>query len=380
MENNEQIQKILRKNYQDRLSSERKMKGLYTSIYVPQQQKNIQLLPIQNLFYGNTQNPPRLEILLDHIKKINDMENGAFFLGGNLFYYPAGNTEKKLSLACKYTDELSEILKEMDKNKILFAYNGVNETKFIDDRKLKYPIQTTKKLAKNLGIEDRYYADTKVELNFIFNNDFTNNEDKFLSALFTSVGPISSTTNAITNKLNLTSNSNIEKNLIVDTSSSKFSTKKRISCVSKIDVLTSENKEQYLISTAGYTDMPQLANSKKNTMYPINQRYIELKIEPKNEALYQKNAREINTIKDDKYNRSAICLTIGVNYDVTIDYELYRKLNDITFKNIMLQETIEKNVKRSIQEITRSQTRDVFLNQKNIELNSSGQQKNYIFE
>lgn len=339
----DQLKRIINKAYNLRLAEERKAKGLYSTITLPEGQRTLKLLPIQNLFYGNTQCPPRLEMLLKQIEIINDMEEGAFFLGGNLFYYPAGNTEEKTNYAHIFANDLSEVLRKADKNKILFMYNGVNETKFLDDRKLKWPIETSKIIAQNLGIEDRYYADTKVELSFVFNNDLTNFDKKFMTSLFTSVAPISATTNAIASKLTITSNSNIEKNLIVDTSSSRYYSKKRIINVSKTKSL-SEYREQTLISPAGYTDMPQIAPSQKNDKYNINQRYIELKIEEKNPALHQDSIRTTNTIKDDPYDRTATCLTIGVDYDNYIDFDLYRKLNDEMFKNIVLKEEIEKRI------------------------------------
>lgn len=339
----DQLKRIINKAYNLRLAEERKAKGLYSTITLPEGQKTLKLLPIQNLFYGNTQCPPRLEMLLKQIEIINDMEEGAFFLGGNLFYYPAGNTEEKTNYAQIFANDLSEVLRKADKNKILFMYNGVNETKFLDDRKLKWPIETSKIIAQNLGIEDRYYADTKVELSFVFNNELTNFDKKFMTSLFTSVAPISATTNAIASKLTITSNSNIEKNLIVDTSSSRYYSKKRIINVSKTKSL-SEYREQTLISPAGYTDMPQIAPSQKNDKYNINQRYIELKIEEKNPALHQDSIRTTNTIKDDPYDRTATCLTIGVDYDNYIDFDLYRKLNDEMFKNIVLKEEIEKRI------------------------------------
>ncbi len=339
----DQLKRIINKAYNLRLAEERKAKGLYSTITLPEGQRTLKLLPIQNLFYGNTQCPPRLEMLLKQIEIINDMEEGAFFLGGNLFYYPAGNTEEKTNYAHIFANDLSEVLRKADKNKILFMYNGVNETKFLDDRKLKWPIETSKIIAQNLGIEDRYYADTKVELSFVFNNELTNFDKKFMTSLFTSVAPISATTNAIASKLTITSNSNIEKNLIVDTSSSRYYSKKRIINVSKTKSL-SEYREQTLISPAGYTDMPQIAPSQKNDKYNINQRYIELKIEEKNPALHQDSIRTTNTIKDDPYDRTATCLTIGVDYDNYIDFDLYRKLNDEMFKNIVLKEEIEKRI------------------------------------
>ena len=104
----------------------------------------------------------------------------------------------------------------MNKNKILFLYNGVNETKFLDDRKLSRPIETTRILASNLGLSNRFFDDTNVEIGFKFNNNLTKDEDRFLTAFFTSTAPISTTTNAIATKTAKSSNSNIAKDLIVE--------------------------------------------------------------------------------------------------------------------------------------------------------------------
>lgn len=340
----DKLQRVLNKAYSQRLSEERKAKGLYGTIVLPKGQRKIELLPIQNLFYGNPQTPPRLEILLDQIKRINDMEDGAFFLGGNLFYYPAGTTEEKSNYAQIFANDLSEVLRKADKSKILFMYNGITETKYLDDRKLKWPIETSRLVAQNLGILDRYYGDIKVELNFVFNNELTGNENKYMTSLFTSTAPISATTNAIATKLTKLSNSNVEKHLIVDTSSSRFYTKKRIITASSKVRGISEFREQTLISPTGYTDMPQIAPSQKVDKYGINQRYIELKIEEKNQDLHQDSIRTTNTIKDDPFDRTAICLTIGVNHDTYIDEELYRKLNDVMLENMVMREDLERSI------------------------------------
>lgn len=340
----DKLQRVLNKAYNQRLSEERKAKGLYGTIVLPKGQRKIELLPIQNLFYGNPQTPPRLEILLDQIKRINDMEDGAFFLGGNLFYYPAGTTEEKSNYAQIFANDLSEVLRVADKRKILFMYDGITETKYLDDRKLKWPIPTSRLVAENLGISDRYYGDIKVELNFVFNNDLTGNENKYMTSLFTSTAPISATTNAIATKLTKLSNSNVEKHLIVDTSSSRFYTKKRIITASSKVRGISEFREQTLISPTGYTDMPQIAPSQKVDKYGINQRYIELKIEEKNQDLHQDSIRTTNTIKDDPFDRTAICLTIGVNHDTYIDEELYRKLNDVMLENMVMREDLERSI------------------------------------
>lgn len=340
----DKLQRVLNRAYSQRLSEERKAKGLYGTIVLPKGQRKIELLPIQNLFYGNPQTPPRLEILLDQIKRINDMEDGAFFLGGNLFYYPAGTTEEKSNYAQIFANDLSEVLRKADKSKILFMYNGITETKYLDDRKLKWPIETSRLVAQNLGILDRYYGDIKVELNFVFNNELTGNENKYMTSLFTSTAPISATTNAIATKLTKLSNSNVEKHLIVDTSSSRFYTKKRIITASSKVRGISEFREQTLISPTGYTDMPQIAPSQKVDKYGINQRYIELKIEEKNQDLHQDSIRTTNTIKDDPFDRTAICLTIGVNHDTYIDEELYRKLNDVMLENMVMREDLERSI------------------------------------
>ena len=340
----DKLQRVLFEAYRKRLSAERKAKGLYGTIVLPKGQRKIELLPIQNLFYGNPQTPPRLEILLDQIKRINDMEDGAFFLGGNLFYYPAGTTEEKSNYAQIFANDLSEVLRVADKRKILFMYDGITETKYLDDRKLKWPIETSRLVAQNLGILDRYYGDIKVELNFVFNNDLTGNENRYMTSLFTSTAPISATTNAIATKLTKLSNSNVEKHLIVDTSSSRFYTKKRIITASSKVRGISEFREQTLISPTGYTDMPQIAPSQKVDKYGINQRYIELKIEEKNQDLHQDSIRTTNTIKDDPFDRTAICLTIGVNHDTYIDEELYRKLNDVMLENMVMREDLERSI------------------------------------
>ena len=342
---NKSVETILKKNYQNRLNEERSAKGLFSTISVPEGMESIRILPIQNLFYGNQKCPPRLNILMEQIKKINDMENGAFIFGGNLFYYPAGNTDRKQDLALRYIDDLSVLFKQVDKNKILFLYNGVNETKFLDDRKLSRPIETTRILASNLGLSNRFFDDTNVEIGFKFNNNLTKDEDRFLTAFFTSTAPISTTTNAIATKTAKSSNSNIAKDLIVDTSSGRFYSKKRVLTLSNPkDPLLSQNSEQTLLSPAGYTDMPQVAKSKQTQLYPINNRYIELKIEPKNPHLHQDSIRKTNTIKDDPFDRNAVCLTFGVNYDSLIDLNLVQKLNNAMLENVIMQEQLEKQV------------------------------------
>lgn len=378
----DKLQRVLNKAYSQRLSEERKAKGLYGTVILPKGQRKIQLLPIQNLFYGNPQTPPRLKMLLEQIKRINDMEDGAFFLGGNLFYYPAGTTEEKTNFAQIFANELSEVLRVADKRKILFMYDGITETKYLDDRKLKWPIPTSKLVAENLGISDRYYGDIKVELNFVFNNDLTGNENRYMTSLFTSTAPISATTNAIATKLTKLSNSNVEKHLIVDTSSSRFYTKKRIITASSKDRGLSYFREQTLISPTGYTDMPQIAPSQKVDRYGINQRYIELKIEEKNPALHQDSIRTTNTIKDDPFDRTAICLTIGVNHDTYIDEELCKKLNDVALENMVMKEDLEMSIDFHVDKSYKTKESEIYRTSKPAqpEAKPSPRTEQYTFE
>lgn len=362
----EKIDRIVNRNYQKRLALEREVKGLYKTISLPEGQTKIKLLPIQNLFYGSDKNPPRLQMLLKHIEQINDMEEGAFFLGGNLFYFPAGDTDTKAFLAERYADDISEILRKIDKNKLLFMYNGVNETKFLDNRNLKYPIETTKIIAQNLGIEDRYFADTKVELNFVFKNQLTNGTAQQIPSLFTSVAPISSTENAIATKLKTLSSSNAQKSLIVDTSSGRFYAKKQILTINNCPTITKKSS-QTLISPAGYTDVPQLASSKKtrNPLYTVNTRFIELKIEPTSKEFQQDSIRSTNTIKNDEFERSATCYTIGVNYDTYVDYDLYSRLNDKLFENIISKEILHEAIDAQLDENLKQESQEIYSEFKN---------------
>jgi hypothetical protein len=332
---------IIKNNYNRKLQNERATKGIFSTVYVPQNLESIRILPISNLFYGNEEAPPRLKLLDEHIRIINDTENGAFFLGGNLFYYPAGVTEEKYELAQIYIDHLTKILERADKNKILLAFDGINETKFKDDRKLKFPIETTKILAQNLGISDRYYADTKVELDFIFNNQLTDFKDQLMYGLFTSLRPISETKNAIMNKIKNNFLLNGEKNFVIDTSSSQFIKKKKTLNMSDTPLL-SKHIDVTWLSVAGYTDMPQIV--KKGNLYTINQKVIELKIQRKNPDLHQQTTRQINTIKDDEWDREVEPLTIGVNYEKYFDPELYQELNKVLLQGLYLQEELTKAI------------------------------------
>lgn len=335
---------IVNKNYRNKLKNERSSKGLYNTVYIPKNLTSLRILPISNLFYGNEDCPPRLKLLDDHIQRINDMENGAFFLGGNLFYYPPGKTHEKEDQAKVYINHLTKILERADKNKILFAYDGINEQKFKDDRKLAYPIETTKLLASNLDIADKYYSDTKVELDFVFNNELTNFKNQFMYGLFTSLRPISVTKNAILNKLNNNFLLNGEKTFVIDTSSSQLIRKKKKLIVSENPLLSSAIDVTWL-SVAGYTDHPQTLN--KGNRYTVNQKFIELKIEPRISALGQQVKDEPNIIKDEKWNRSLELLTIGVDYEKYFDPEIYEELNKVLLhgkyiKNELIQAISDK--------------------------------------
>lgn len=337
---------IVRNNYNKKLQKERATKGLYSSVRLPENVTSVRLLPITNLFYGNNECPPRLKLLDEHIRMINDTENGAFFLGGNLFYYPAGKTEEKADLAEMYVEHLTKILRRADRKKILLAYDGINETKFKDDRKLQFPIETTKTLAMNLGILDRYYADTKVELNFVFNNELTDHRDQFLYGLFTSLRPISETKNAIMNKLKNNFLLNGEKNFVIDTSSSQLVEKKKKLSVSETPLLSKFIDVTWL-SVAGYTDMPQIIN--KGNRYTVNDKIIELKVERRNPELGQQSARTTNTIIDDPWSRSIQSLTIGVDYDRYFDPNIYEDLNRVLLKGLYIEEELTKAITTKVQ-------------------------------
>ncbi|MDD4111025.1 MAG: hypothetical protein PHS54_05725 [Clostridia bacterium] len=338
---------IIKRNYEKKLVIERETKGNFNTVNLPKNINSLKILPISNLFYGNDEAPPRLQLLDEHIKRINDMEDGAFAICGNLIYYPAGKTDEKASLARRYINDLSQILKRADKNKILLIYDGINETKFKDDRKLSYPIETTKVIAKNLGVSNKYYADTKVELDFVFNNELTNFTDQIMYGLFTSMRPISVTRNAILNKIKNNFLLNREKTFVIETSSSQSLSKGKIQR-SMENPLLSRYKDVKWISVAGYTDMPQIV--KKDNLYTVNQKVIELKIEQKNPALHQQNSKQSNVTKDDYWDRMALQLNIGVNYDSYFDAELYQELNEVLFKGEFIREDLTKKLNAKIEE------------------------------
>jgi hypothetical protein len=332
---------IVKKAYEQRLANQRKTKGLYSTVIVPKGQHSIKILPISNLYYGNPECPPRLKLLDDHIQRINDMEEGAFFLGGNLFYYPPGTTDEKAELAEMYADHLYKILERADKNKILFVYDGVNEQKFKDDRKLKYPIETTSTLAEYLDLKDRYYADTKVELKFVFNNELTSFEDQFMLGLFTSLRPISLTKNAVLDKIDKNFLLNSEKDFVIDTSSS-LSVGKRKVTIKNEDALVSVYKNVSWLSPAGYSDITQTV--KKNTLYNVNCKLIELTIRPKIPGLHQDSIRKVNTVKDDPWDRVARTWTIGVNHQRYFDPEILEELNKRIQENVFMKEQLTKAI------------------------------------
>lgn len=336
---------IINKNYRNKLKNERASKGLYNTVYIPKDLTSIRILPISNLFYGNEDCPPRLKLLDEHIRIINDTENGAFFLGGNLFFYPPGKTEEKDIMARVYAEHLTKILERADKNKILCVYDGINEKKFKDDRKLTYPIETTKILTDNLGISDRYYSDTKVELDFVFNNESTNFKNQLMYGLFTSLRPISATKNAILNKLKNNFLLNGEKTFVIDTSSSQLIRKKKKLVVSEAP-LVSKAIDVTWLSVAGYTDHPQVLN--KGNRYTVNQKVIELKIERKNMELAQQSRRKTNTIKDDEWHRTFELLTIGVDYEKYFDPEIYEELNKVLLHGLYIKDELTASISDKI--------------------------------
>ena len=207
-------------------------------------------------------------------------------------------------------------------------------------------------LAKNLGIEKRYYADTKVELDFVFNNELTNFTNQIMYGLFTSMRPISVTRNAILSKIASNFLLNMDKTFVIETSSSQSVSKGKIQ-ESLENPLLSRYKDVKWISVAGYTDMPQVV--KKDNLYTINQKIIELKIEPKNQALHQQNSKQTNVIKDDDWDRTALLLNIGVNYDNYFDPDLYQELNEILFKGEFIKENLMKKIDEKIEESVKAQ-------------------------
>lgn len=379
------LETIIRHNYNKKLKNERATKGLFNLIYVPKAQKSIKLLPISNLFYGSDEFPPRLKLLLEHINIVNDMPDGAFFFGGNLFYYPPGNTEQKEDLSKIYIEHLSKVFRKVDKNKIILMYDGVNETKFKDDRKLKHSIETTRVLAENLGITKKYYADTKVELNFVFNNELTEYTDQFMYGLFTSPRPISITKNAIMNKIKNNFLLNGNKTFVVDTSSSQLVSKKKIITVPESPTI-SIYKDITWLSVPGYTDYPQIV--KKDNLYTVSSKLIELKIERKNMALSQQSIRQDNTIKTDEWDKRADFITIGVNYERYFDPELWESLNKEILKNLAIEESLNEDIHKKVsQNIEKANIRfleSIYTKSEKNELNQNTEEKkedsSYRFE
>ena len=334
---------LLKRLYEQRLQIEHDAKSLPENLKIKKGQKRLKLLPISNLYYGSTESVPRIEILLEQIKQVNDMEEGAFFFGGNLFYYPRGVTDEKNLKAVAYSDNLAELLKNINKDKLFFVYDGVNELKFRDDRKLKYPINITQMLLDNLGIDKRkYFKENQAEIDFVFNNELTNHKNQSIQGLFTSIRPISASKNAILKKM---SNHPLihGKDFVVDTSSSHYVEKtimeSRIASDNKF-----YNMPQKHVSVSGYTFKPQLVKVTDN--YNINTRFLELSVTLKIKELCSPE----DNVELNKYDKNIICRTIGNAGESSVknDMSLIRKLNDALINKCQTEEQAIQMVKHCL--------------------------------
>lgn len=291
--------------------------------------------------------PFRIKKLLAHIEEIKNNPNAKVFLGGDLFFFPGGGEKYRELYSPSYYDQIemmAELLKPI-KDKIIGAYDGTEEAKIFE----KDGINITLELMQNLGLEERYFGQM-AEVDFIFNNSYTNNNPKVVNMLFDHgflvanvMNTIAKKTEGLQDKINgkdfyFTSHYNktfIEKTAYLQPDSQAHIIKKPC----------------YFISVGGYRDYPNRLQSNRNVS-PTNTNNgmirVFVALNPD-----RNNIRGNNYLGEPQYKVCQEFINFGRSEALELNFNLIEEIAKLSEENILNRDYLIARVKEKIDEINR---------------------------
>ncbi len=241
----------------------------HLTVKLPQNIKQIDMCVLSNIMVGLTgakhktakeEKPFRIQKFKAHIEELARNPEAQVMLGGDLFYYPGGSANYRKAYSPSYEEQvhiMAQLLAPI-KDKIVGAYDGTEEVKIFE----KDGVNLTYNLMKELGIADKYCGQM-AEVDFIFNNEMTNNTSQPVHMLFDHGFLQANLTSTVANKTEGLQDKINGKDFYFTSHYNKLFIERRA-------FLVADNgnrmlkRPYYFISVGGYRDYPNRLASNRN--------------------------------------------------------------------------------------------------------------------
>ena len=314
-------------------------------------QKDIDVCVLSNIQIGLTgahmhtakeDKPVRINKLKAHIAELANNPNAKVFLGGDLFYFPGGTMETRELFSPNYEEQV-EIMAELlapIKNKIIAAYTGTDEIKIFE----KDHLDLTAQLMEKLGIPDRYCGQM-AEVDFIFNNEYTNHLPKTVNMLFdhgfltaNTLGTTAKKTEDLQRKIN-------GKDFYFTSHYNKL-------MIEKTATLLADNGTRmikvpnYFISVGGYRDFPNRAISNRNTSPAnTNNGMFRIFVAPNPD---RSNVRGHDYLGEPQFKVCQEFINFGRTNPRHFDFNLIEEIARVKEENILIRDALIQKLNEKI--------------------------------
>ena len=317
-------------------------------------QKDIDVCVLSNIQIGLTgahmhtakeDRPVRINKLKAHIAELAKNPNAKVFLGGDLFYFPGGTMETREMYSPSYEEQvdiMAELLEPI-KDKIIAAYAGTDEVKIFE----KDHLDLTQKLMERLDLADRYCGQM-AEVDFIFNNEYTNYTPKTVNMLFdhgflvaNTLGTVAKKTEDLQKKIN-------GKDFYFTSHYNKLMIEKRATLIA--DNGTRMIKvPSYFISVGGYRDFAnRLASNRNTSPSNTNNGMFRIFVAPNPD---RNNVRGHDYLGEPQFKICQEFINFGRNGSKHFDFDLIEEVARTKEENILIRDALLQKIKEKVEMI-----------------------------
>lgn len=322
-------------------------------VKLPSNIKQIDMCVLSNIMLGLTgahhktakeDKPFRIQKFKAHIEELARNPEAQVMLGGDLFYFPGGGIKYRKHFTPSYNDQVNLMAKMLApiKDKIIGAYDGTEEIKIFE----KDGINLTYSLMRALGISDRYCGQM-AEVDFIFNNDMTNNTAQPVHMLFDHGFLVANVTATVAKKTEGLQDKINGKDFYFTSHYNKLFIERRAALVvDKGNRML--KKPYYFVSVGGYRDYPNRLTSNRNVSAAnTDNGMIRVFVVPNPD---RGNVRGHDYVGEPTYKICQEFKNFGRTPGTELDFNIMREIAKInaenTYAKIMLQESIDSQFEK----------------------------------
>lgn len=291
--------------------------------------------------------PFRLKKLQAHIEEIKNNPNAKVFLGGDLFYFPGGTPKYREIYSPSYDEQIGLMIELLEpiKDKIVGAYDGTEETKIFE----KDGINMTKTLMIRMGMPKRYFGQM-AEVDFVFNNDYTNRTPQIVNMLFDHGFLVANVLNTVAKKTEGLEDKIAGKDFYFTSHYNKMFIEKSATLVADNNAHMVK-KPCYFVSVGGYRDYPNRLTSNRNASPAnTNNGMIRVFVAPNPD---KDNIRGNNYLGEPQFKVCQEFVNFGRSEQLEFDFNLIEEIARLNEENILNRNLLLAKIQEKINEINK---------------------------